>query len=176
MAPRQASIASERKTKRELHHARIAGEPRNRSARAVADVRVGQPELVGVEDVEDLPADLDRPVGTDSEPPMDGRVDVEQAGPPQDVAPGVAEGSGRHRCASVTACEGTAVPMFLAVTVAPGTTASELSLTVPVSDARSTCAAAIDACRTRAEMNRKRERLSARIWLTGSSRLRGARE
>src|SRR5437016_5176718 len=46
--------------------------------------------------------------------------------------------------------------MLRAVTVTPGTTASELSLTVPVSEARSTCAAAFDAFSTRTGTKKRR--------------------
>src|SRR6266850_3826031 len=54
----------EHEAQRELHHARIAGEARNRSGRGVADVRIGQPELGRVEHVEHFPAQLDgRPTG-----------------------------------------------------------------------------------------------------------------
>src|SRR5206468_10527953 len=53
--------------------------------------------------------------------------------------------------------------VFRAVQMAPGTPASELSLTMPVSDARSTCAAAVDASRTRAQTMKIMERQNARI-------------
>src|SRR3954471_22857552 len=68
-------------------------------------------------------------------------------------------------CASVTACAGTVVPMFFAVTVAPGTTASELSRTVPVSDARSTCAAAGRPFKTTAA--KIMARMQTRRWRDG---------
>ena len=71
-------ISLEHDPERELHHARIAGQPRDRSACAVADVRVGQPELHRVEHVEDLPSNFDRALGADREAPMDGRVDVDE--------------------------------------------------------------------------------------------------
>src|SRR5438093_6948660 len=46
-------------------------------------------------------------------------------------------------CASVTDTAATLVAALRAVTVAPGTTALDVSFTVPVSAARSTCAAAV---------------------------------
>src|SRR5262245_3994520 len=45
---------------RKLHHARVAGQARDRACRRVADVRVRQPELGLVEDVEHFPPQLER--------------------------------------------------------------------------------------------------------------------
>src|SRR5204862_6986708 len=86
----------EDKPQRELHHARIAGETLNRAERAVADVRIRQPELDGVEQVEDFPPQLDRRLTRDREPPLQRRVDVEQPRSAQDITARVAERARRH--------------------------------------------------------------------------------
>src|SRR5204863_9423326 len=59
--------------------------------------------------------------------------------------PGIRLGMTNVPWASVIDTVGTFVATFRAVTVAPGTTASDVSLTVPVIVARSTCAKAVDA-------------------------------
>ena len=50
-------------------------------------------------------------------------------------------------CASETAVEATSVALLRTVMVAPGTTASEVSLIVPVTVARSTCAEMFGTCK-----------------------------
>src|SRR5882672_6240151 len=62
----------EHEPQRELHHARVAREARDRCRRGVADVGLGQPELGRVEQVEDLPTQLNRRLTDDREAALHG--------------------------------------------------------------------------------------------------------
>src|SRR3954469_9174334 len=91
-------LPSEVELQRELHHARVAGERGDAAGRRARDVPVGQAELRRVEDVEDLPAELQLPVLAEVvEHARQRRVEVRQARAAHGVAAAVAEPRGIRR-------------------------------------------------------------------------------
>src|SRR5215203_2279962 len=77
---------------RELHHARVAGERGDAAGGRAREVPVGQAELRRVEDVEDLPAELEAPVFAEVvERAHERRVEVREVRPAQRVPPAGAE-------------------------------------------------------------------------------------
>src|SRR6185295_3559168 len=90
--------SSEREARRDLHDPGVARQARDRSeGRRIADVAVRQPEVDGVEDVEDVPAQRGGEALPEVDAPLDRQVDVLEARAGEPVAQLVAEDARRHR-------------------------------------------------------------------------------
>src|SRR3954454_12213795 len=90
-------LALERQAQRQLHRARIARQARDRpERRRRGDVLVRDPEVDGVEQIEDVPAQVRRDAAAQPDLPLDGHVEVLESGSVELIAPFVPERAGRH--------------------------------------------------------------------------------